>query len=75
MLSLHQFHSGALKEAAIAAFLCLFSKELRTRNHKMSITNYEKNMWNNKMFLFGGPKIGPLRPILYTSPKVAPMSI
>ena len=50
VLSLHQFHSGAFKEAAIAAFLGLFAKELRTRNHKMSITNYEKNMSNNKMF-------------------------
>ena len=50
VLSLHHFHSGAFKEAAIATFLGLFLKELRTRNHKMSITNYEKNMWNNKMF-------------------------
>ena len=36
----HRYHSGAFKEAAIAAFLGLFSKELGTRNYKMSITNY-----------------------------------
>ena len=36
---------------------------------------FEKMTKDQNIYLFGGPKIEPLRPILYTSLKVAPVSI